>query len=112
MMAKRLDMQNKSPIDKMDLNSICADCAHYDYENETCPHPQGKLKGIRLNESLATAHHDCGVFDEATWVLTPKALFELALEDAKIKTSEKKLALAWEKFEASLEKHGYLKKGE
>lgn len=96
----------------MDLKPNCASCAHFDDEKETCLHPQGKLQGIQLNESLATADHDCAVFEEAVYRLSPRALFKFALEDAKIKFSEKKLDFAWEKFVANMEKHGYLQKGE
>lgn len=87
----------------------CEDCAFYSDEHKRCIKEDGKLFNVvPLSESLAAATHDCEVFHEATYRLTPKAILMIALEESGIKLTDRELNAVWNKFADLMEKQGYV----
>lgn len=92
----------------MKTSPNCACCKHFDINNNICSHKDGMLKNIQLNESLASAAHDCNVFEELAFRATPKGLLWLALSEADIDIADDKFNRIWDRFEDCMQRTGYI----
>lgn len=87
--------------------SVCSQCAHFDTDAMKCTAKGGKLSGIELTDDLADADHDCAMYEEAYYRVTPKGLLWDALYNAGITMQDKTFDKVWESFAENMQKLGY-----
>ncbi len=92
---------------KPENKSVCIGCAHFDMDAMKCTAKGGKLSGIELTGSLAQAEHDCTIYKEAHFMVTPKGLLWSALYNAGIDLQDKPFDKVWEFFAENMRKFGY-----
>lgn len=86
----------------------CVDCIFYNDKTCTCTNPNGKMKGIKLTESLAYAEHDCSEYEEVRYILSPKGIFTATLLlNKKVQIDNETINELWEEFSTTMIKHGY-----
>ena len=88
--------------------SYCFGCTFFDDESFKCTNPDGKLNGITLTESLAESEHDCEVFEEVRYCLTPQGLLYLALDENNVDVPFTKVKNIFNRFMELMVKHDYI----
>lgn len=93
---------------KKDNKSYCAECTHFNDDTRFCTHTDGKLRQMELSIELAEAHHDCPMFKERWYRLTPVAILLSALKDNGMRCSWIKVERIFEAFIERMIQSGYI----
>lgn len=110
---KTFNTMAKKKKNEKTVSVRCNNCAFYSDEKKCCFREGGKLFNVKpLEGELLEATHDCGQFEEARYVLTPKGILSLALSNAGIEISTSELNEVWGYFADTMERSGYIKHDE